>query len=161
MGSLRKEGGTKEVQVEIINLDEEIEKRSEKSVGEIRPLDVKYYEDNGLILDLKKLGETNYESAGIDFNAMFSDFLPEDEEKVMEFTPYEKEIINPPVVLSSTVSSLMELEKLMEIPPPNEGSSLATKANWDFELMEWIWSPYTYAEYLRYDKKNKIPHLVD
>ncbi|TMW84668.1 hypothetical protein EJD97_024666 [Solanum chilense] len=134
MGSLRKEGGAKEVQVEIINLDEEIEKRSEK----------KY---------LEKLGETNYESAGIDFNAMFSDFLPEDEEKVMEVTPYEKEIINPPVVLSSTVSSLMELEKLMEIPPPDEGSLLATKANWDFELMEWIWSPYTYEEYLRYNKK--------
>uniref|UniRef100_M1CI02 Uncharacterized protein n=1 Tax=Solanum tuberosum TaxID=4113 RepID=M1CI02_SOLTU len=126
------------------------------TTGEIPPLDVKDYEDVGLIIDLEKLGETSYESAGIDFNAMFSDFLPEDEEKVMEVTPYvhdEKEIIDPPVMLSSTVQSLMELEKLMEIPPPDEGSSLATKANWDFELMEWIWSPYTYEEYLRYYKK--------
>ncbi|KAK4711933.1 hypothetical protein R3W88_006446 [Solanum pinnatisectum] len=128
MGSLCKEGGAKEVQVEIINVEEETEKKLEKSSGEIPPLDVKDYEDLGLIIDLEKLGETNYESAGIDFNAMFSDFLPEDEEKGME-------------------------EKLMEIPPPDEGSSLATKANWDFELMEWIWSPYTYEEYLRYYKK--------
>lgn len=49
IGSLRNKGGAKEVQVEIINVEEEMKKKIEKSSGEIPPLDVKDYEDLGLI----------------------------------------------------------------------------------------------------------------
>ncbi|WMV16839.1 hypothetical protein MTR67_010224 [Solanum verrucosum] len=157
MGSVIKEGGVEEVRVEIENA-EEMKERLEKSTSvgnskeEIPPLDIKDYEELGLIIDLGELGDTSYENAGIDFNSMFSDFFPEDEEKLMETTPY----VDPVGVLSSTIPSLMELEKWMEIPPPEEfkfggeGSSFTTQASWDFELMEWIWEPYTYDEYFRF-----------
>ncbi|KAK6798166.1 hypothetical protein RDI58_005868 [Solanum bulbocastanum] len=145
MGSVINEGGVEEVRVEIENVQEEMKGKLEKSTSdgnskeEISPLDIKVYEELGLLIDLGELGDSSYENAGMDFNSMFSDFfLEDDQEKLMEITPY------------------VELEKWMEIPPPEEitfggdESSFTAGANWNFELMEWIWDPYTYDEYLRF-----------
>uniref|UniRef100_M1DJR7 Uncharacterized protein n=1 Tax=Solanum tuberosum TaxID=4113 RepID=M1DJR7_SOLTU len=143
MGSVINEGGVEEVRVEIENV-EEMKKKLEKSTSdgnskeEIPSFDIKDYEELGLIIDLEELGDSSYENVGMDFNSMFSNFFPEDEEKLME-TTYEDHA----GVMSSTVSSLIELEKWMEIPPPEEirlggeGSSFTNRASWDFELMEY------------------------
>ncbi|KAG5623605.1 hypothetical protein H5410_008823 [Solanum commersonii] len=147
MGSVINEGGVEEVRVERETV-EEMKKKLEKSTldgnskEEIPSFDIKDYEELRLIIDLEELGDSSYENVGINFNFMFFDFFPEDEEKLME-TTYEDHA----GVMSSTVSLLNELEKWMEIPPPEEirlggeGSSLTNRASWDFELMEWIWEP--------------------
>ncbi|KAG5623606.1 hypothetical protein H5410_008824 [Solanum commersonii] len=134
-----------EVKIEIDNVEEEIKRKLEKSTSdgnskeEIPPLDIKDYEELRLIIDLGELGDSSYENAGMDFDSMFPDFFAEDEEKLMEITPY----VDPARVLSSNFSSLIELEKWMEIPPPEESISFPTGADFDFELMEWIWELYS------------------
>ncbi|TMW87143.1 hypothetical protein EJD97_020369 [Solanum chilense] len=134
-----------EVKVEIDNVEEELKRKLEKSTSdEISPLDIKDYEELGLIIYLGELGDSSYENADLDFDSMFPDFFPEDEAKSMEITPY----VEPVESVSPTFSSLMEIEKWIEIPPPEEfifggEESFATGADFDFEGMEWIWELYS------------------
>ncbi|KAJ8545876.1 hypothetical protein K7X08_018459 [Anisodus acutangulus] len=125
-----------------VKIDEEVKKSENVGVFEEIPLDVKDYEELGLILELGE-GENNFEKTSIDFDALFSDFNPEEENK----RNYEKEFMFP----EPTADQFMELEKWMELCEPEEmkfgGESSMTGAN---ELMQWIWSPYSYEEYLRF-----------
>ncbi|KAG5623586.1 hypothetical protein H5410_008816 [Solanum commersonii] len=149
MGSLHNEGGVEEEKLE--------NKNTEK---EIPPLDViKDYEDQGLIIQLEELAKNSYENdVSIDFNAMFSDFFPEDEEMALAMKFYhgidDKDVFDPPVVLPIIEPSFM---KYMEIDCPEEFKlddgepSLGTdRKNWDDELMKWIWHPNSYEEFLRF-----------
>ncbi|KAK6798167.1 hypothetical protein RDI58_005869 [Solanum bulbocastanum] len=160
MGPVIDEGSVEEVRVEtkivekvkieIENVEVEMKRELEKSTSdgnskeEIPPLDIKDYEELRLIINLGELGDSSYENDGINFDSMFPDFFREDEEKLMEITLY----VDPARALSSTFPSLMKLEKCMEIPPPEEfifggEESFTTGADFDFELMEWIWELYS------------------
>uniref|UniRef100_M1DXH8 Uncharacterized protein n=1 Tax=Solanum tuberosum TaxID=4113 RepID=M1DXH8_SOLTU len=104
MGSVINEGGVEEVRVEIKNVkvvkveienvEKEMKSKLKKSTSdgnskeEIPPLEIKDYEELGLIVDMGELGDSSYENAGMDFNFMFSGVFLEDEEKLMEITPY-------------------------------------------------------------------------
>ncbi|KAG5623604.1 hypothetical protein H5410_008822 [Solanum commersonii] len=104
MGSVINEGGVEEVRVEIKNVkvvkveienvEEEMKSKLKKSISdgnskeEIPPLEIKDYEELGLIVDMGELGDSSYENAGMNFNFMFSGVFLEDEDKLMEITPY-------------------------------------------------------------------------
>lgn len=148
----------KEAKVKIENTEEEMKRKLKKDSGKIPPDDSKDLEEPGAITDLGELVDTSCENASINFNSMLSDFFPADEEKVKVNTSYvhdEKETVDPPLVLPLTNPSLVDLEKPIEISPPEEiasggeASPITTGAIWDFERMEWIWSPCSYEEYQR------------
>ncbi|KAF3668719.1 hypothetical protein FXO38_07948 [Capsicum annuum] len=174
MGSVSNESGPSEVKIAVKNNDEPVQKTENSSAGkkpeeEIPPLDVKDYEELGLIIDLDAMGGAFYENANIDFNAMFSDFdlmFPEDETKAMEINlPHvdEKDILDPPPVdFPITNPALMELQKWMDIDPPefkSNGAGVPSLSgdpkSWDFELMERLWYPNNYQEYLRICNQGK------
>ncbi|KAJ8567472.1 hypothetical protein K7X08_019680 [Anisodus acutangulus] len=142
MGSLQEGFEVKTV----VKNDDEVKTKENVGVFEEIPLDVKDYEELGLIVDLGELGD--FEKTSIDFDAMFPDFCPEEENK----KNYEKEFI----CSEPTADQFMKLEKWMELCQPEElkvgGESSMTSANnnLDYELMQWLWSPYSYEEYLRF-----------
>ncbi|CAN4083201.1 unnamed protein product [Withania somnifera] len=166
MGSICSECGADEVQKAVKNGEEVHKTTKSSSVGRVEktmpPLDGKYYEDLGCILELEELGEqTSYENANIDCSTMFSDFSHEDEEMAMVMNLHhyvENEIIDPPSLLLPEPSSI-EFEYWMDLDSPElkfggSGPCLSGDCgNWDFKLMQWFWHPNSYEEFLRFKKK--------
>ncbi|MCD7457895.1 hypothetical protein HAX54_036532 [Datura stramonium] len=98
----------------------------EEKPEEILPLDVKDYEDLGLIIELDE-GETSFERSNIDFNTLFSDF-PFDEEKEIDFYP-DREIL-------PADDRLSELEKWMELNYPDQREFIDIPGYEDDTLMD-------------------------
>ncbi|OIT03915.1 hypothetical protein A4A49_10394 [Nicotiana attenuata] len=162
MGSLY-EGG----EVKIIKRKAEVKKMLQNEVmenantEEIMPLDVKDYEELGLIIETSEV--ESFEKTCIDFNALFSDFWPDQEEtETYENTSLSggsniSMVLEENNYISPVIPQLVEFEKWMETnSPERSGEELWRGYNWDFEeekddkIMEWIWYPYSYEEFLRF-----------
>lgn len=154
MESVHNEGGVAVEKVE--------NKNTEK---EIPPLDVvKDYEEQGLVIQLEETVENSYENnVSIDFDSMFPDFFHGDEEMDLAMKFYhgidDRDVLDPPVVLPIIEPSYMKFDESIQTDCPEEfklgdGQPLLSndRGNWDHELMNWIWHPNSYDEFLRFQR---------